>query len=377
MKRVLAYLLLDWNMMRRDRADLLWAFVMPFVFMLFFGNVFRAPDRDPSQQRIALMVRDDDRSILSKTFISLLDSTRFVVSFSDSTGDIRTLHLPAGFQDSVMARRHVEITRIQGKGSDDPTIAGDAGILRALVRFHGALAAADVDSSVPNDSVSARLDAALRVPVQVHMDSRWAGLRGLPSGFRQSVPGNLTMFLLMTTVIGAATSVAVDRNAGTLRRALAGPLSPRLLIACRIVPRFILAIGQMLLLIAGARLFFGWTPGPSWPAFLAVGALFALVCVGLGVFLGSRFSTAPQAAMASWITGMVMGSLGGAWWPLEVVPSGMRTLAHVLPTAWAMDGFHAVSTYGGGLREVTLPLVVLGGMALVSLGFAARELRVK
>jgi ABC-2 type transport system permease protein len=73
---------------------------------------------------------------------------------------------------------------------------------------------------------------------------------------------------------------------------------------------------------------------------------------------------------------MLMSSIGGAWWPLEVVPSWMRAAAHIFPTAWAMDGFHAVATYGGGVREAMLPIVVLLAMAAITLAFAARALRV-
>lgn len=40
-----------------------------------------------------------------------------------------------------------------------------------------------------------------------------------------------------------------------------------------------------------------------------------------------------------------MSSLGGSWWPLEIVPDFMRTLAHMLTiNAWAMDALR--SFYG-------------------------------
>jgi ABC-2 type transport system permease protein len=72
---------------------------------------------------------------------------------------------------------------------------------------------------------------------------------------------------------------------------------------------------------------------------------------------------------------MLMASIGGAWWPLEVVPSWMRTIAHIFPTAWAMDGFHAVATYGGGFREAALPIVVLLAMAAATITVGTRIFR--
>lgn len=64
------------------------------------------------------------------------------------------------------------------------------------------------------------------------------------------------------------------------------------------------------------------------------------------------------------ITMRQAASLGGEWWPLEIVSEWMRSLGHALPTAWAMDGFNNIIIRGLGL-EVVLPEVV------VLLGFAA------
>jgi ABC-type multidrug transport system permease subunit len=79
--------------------------------------------------------------------------------------------------------------------------------------------------------------------------------------------------------------------------------------------------------------------------------------------------------MTAWISALLMAAVGGAWWPLEIVPSWMRTFAHAFPTAWAMDGFHAVTSYGGGIAEVALPLAVLVGMSVVLFAGAVRSLR--
>jgi ABC-type multidrug transport system permease subunit len=53
----------------------------------------------------------------------------------------------------------------------------------------------------------------------------------------------------------------------------------------------------------------------------------------------------------------------------------MRTIAHIFPTAWAMDGFHAVATYGGGFREAALPIVVLLAMAAATITVGTRIFR--
>jgi ABC-type polysaccharide/polyol phosphate export permease len=349
--------------------------IMPFLFMLFFGTIFGGGDsKERENQKLSLRVVDEDRSETSRMLAALFDTTRFEMA-SDSAKAVRTIIIPAGFQDSVLAAHRVNVRRVTHRGDLENELAADAGILRSLIRFHGILAAANPEPAGWSDSSRAKRDAVLQASSPVRVDAAWAG-RGIgPMGFRQSVPGNLTVFVLMSTVIGASTLLVVEKSSGVLRRIAAGPISTPAFLASRIVPRFIVALVQVVILLGGARLFFGYSPGPSPLAFFAVAAAFALTCVGIGTLLGSFLSTVQQAAMSSWISSMLMASIGGAWWPLEVVPSWMRTIAHVFPTAWAMDGFHAVATYGGGFREAALPIFVLLAMATATIAVGTRVFR--
>ena len=41
----------------------------------------------------------------------------------------------------------------------------------------------------------------------------------------------------------------------------------------------------------------------------------------------------------------------------------MRTIGHLSPVAWVMDGFHHVMWYGGGLAEIAPEIGILLGAA--------------
>jgi ABC-type multidrug transport system permease subunit len=43
---------------------------------------------------------------------------------------------------------------------------------------------------------------------------------------------------------------------------------------------------------------------------------------------------------------MVLAALGGAWWPIEVTPGWMQSLAMFLPTGWTMDAMHRLVSFG-------------------------------
>jgi len=44
-----------------------------------------------------------------------------------------------------------------------------------------------------------------------------------------------------------------------------------------------------------------------------------------------------------------LAALGGAWWSLEVVPEWMRTVGHISPVAWAMDGYTSLFFENGDI----------------------------
>ena len=91
--------------------------------------------------------------------------------------------------------------------------------------------------------------------------------------------------------------------------------------------------------------------------------------------LGAALRTSEQVGAIGWILSFIMAILGGCVWPGEFMPDWMRTTAHIFPTAWAMDGFHALITFGKGIEGALLPAAVLIGFGLVYSMLAARFLR--
>ncbi|HLF74938.1 MAG TPA: hypothetical protein VI524_11360, partial [Anaerolineales bacterium] len=55
----------------------------------------------------------------------------------------------------------------------------------------------------------------------------------------------------------------------------------------------------------------------------------------------------------------VFAAMGGAWFPLEVTGKTFATIGHLMPTAWAMDGFQNVIMRGLGFTSVLFPAGML------------------
>lgn len=177
------------------------------------------------------------------------------------------------------------------------------------------------------------------------------------NGFGQSVPGMGATFV-MFTVLGAMVALFRERKEWTLQRLVAMPISRASIIGGKILSFFALGMIQFVVVMV-VGIAFGLNFGSSYLAYLLVAGAFTLAITALAMAIATRIREEGQADMLATMLSMVLASLGGAWWPLEIVPDFMRTVGHISPVAWAMDGFHKLIYFGGGLVDVLPEIAIL------------------
>jgi len=170
--------------------------------------------------------------------------------------------------------------------------------------------------------------------------------------FKQNVPGYAVMFALFTMLSGGGAFLR-EKEMGTFRRLLMAPISRSGILFGKLLPTFITVLLQMSVFFAFGHLVFGMDLGQS-PAGLAMMAVaVAMAATSLSILMAAFVKTEAQLSGASLLVVLAMSSLGGSWWPLEIVPDFMRTLAHIVTiNAWAMDGFKDVIWYGRGVSDI-------------------------
>jgi len=99
------------------------------------------------------------------------------------------------------------------------------------------------------------------------------------------------------------------------------------------------------------------------PPALVVAAVGA--AAGIVSLVAGWARTAEQAQNFQSVVAVAMGILGGTFFPIGG-DSFLATLSLATPHAWFMRGLGDLSG-GGGLEVVARPLVVLAGMAVVTL----------
>lgn len=381
MRRVLAVAVNDLRLTLADRSAVAWTFVLPLVFVGFFGLVFGGgAGQDP---RVTLTVVDADGGRLARFLLDTLASEQLALreirpEQKETTEDkVRTLVIPAGFSRRVLAGEAVTLRLEKEPDTNvEAALVAEARIVAAIARLTGRLVEA-ASSDEPAGSVLGATPAA----DLVRFESSFAGrARVAPIGFQQSLPGNLVMFVLLVALTYGTSQLASERLGGQLRRLVTTPLSRGEIVAGKIGGRLAVAGAQVVVLVAIAWLaerLFGVPIGEDLGGALVVLLVYACAVAPLGVLYGAWFRDPEVGANVGVVSTLVMAALGGCWWPIEVVSRPLQLVALAFPTGWAMRALHGVLAFGDGLTGVVTPLLVLLGFALLFGAAAVRSLRVE
>jgi ABC-type Na+ efflux pump permease subunit len=375
MRAILLLALNDLRRTVRDKPAFIWMLAFPIGMMWFFGSLGSDNSGPPE---IGLTVINHDQGWISTALIEELQDERIdlhIASPDDEGPPVRALVIPAGFTQGVLAGEQ-QVVRLEKspKASTSYSMAAQVHILRAVVRSTGRLVQMSApDASAEQAEVFRELAGQ---PQLVRLAVTTAGEgHPTPGGKAQSIPGMLTMTVLMMTLIYGAVFLTLEKRLGMLRRQVSLPLSRIQLYLGKLVGRLMIASLQICGLLLAGRFLFGLSWGSSPVGLFLVVASYALAVAALSTLLGAILSTAAQASSVGWIVGMVLAALGGCWWPAELMPGWMQTITHALPTTWAMDGFHALISFGYGVEAVLLPATALVGFALLFSLLGAKLLR--
>jgi ABC-2 type transport system permease protein len=372
--KVLRIAFADLKRVAKDRMALLWLLAMPLVMTYVFGSATRGS----GPQATWIPVIDLDRQELSAFFVDQLREEGYWIELKDAAAqtELKTkwpygVVIPAGFSEAILRGRQIKVPLVRGNGTPEKNLEVQSRLLHAIVRFTKGLALADVSHRPWDDASRSALKEALARPQLLTMvRQNHRTLRPPPSGFSQSLPGMLVMFVMQMILTYGGVSLVNDRLGGQLRRLVATPVHPLEAYAAKVLARVMLACVQAgVLLACGAILF--RLPLGDHPLFLLPVVLSLGVVAGcLSVLVGLLCSTEKQVIVVAIFGAMVLSALGGCWWPIELVPETFKTIAMLTPSYWAMHGLQSVLYFGRSNEVILFECPVLLGFATL-LGFAA------
>jgi ABC-2 type transport system permease protein len=161
------------------------------------------------------------------------------------------------------------------------------------------------------------------------------------------VPGILSLAVMSTAMVSLGIATGFERGYGVLKRLGSTPLGRPRLLGAKIVTIVAVELLQAAVLLP-VGLALGWNPGggaTATPGALGAVLLGSAAFAGIGLLLAGTLRAEVNLAAANGLY-LVLLLLGGMIVPLSKLPSGLASLAKLLPAAALSTVLHA--TLGTG-----------------------------
>lgn len=370
----------------RDRSALLIGVVVPLGLAFIFNSIFSGISG--SSDVISLGVVNADHGVASQQFTGHVlpavgRSGLITIHTEPSLARARALAangtlaavivIPAGFSARVQANQPASMQVI---GNVDAPISTQ--IARSIaesyaadlnrVRLSVATAAGTAPLSPAQTQALAAQAAATSAPVSVTDVSAQTRELNQKSFFA----AGMAVFFLFFTVQFGVTSLLEERNDGTLARLLAAPISRASILGAKLLTSFLLGVISMAVLVAATTLLFGATWGnPVGVTVLIVTAIMA--ATGIMALIATLARNAEQAANWQSVVAVILGLIGGTFFPVSQAPGVLSSITFVAPQAWFLRGLGDLR--GGGVSVVWVPALAMLAFAAVTGGLALFRLR--
>jgi len=349
----------DLRLRIRDRSALILGILAPLVLSYIFFLVF-GPATTGQGLGLEFGVVDEDQSEISTSFTSVLEDAASegileLDAFDDRAGADDALEegdvdayflIPQGLEQAVFANQSVTIDVIGDV--DAPTSTQIAASFAE--RFSSGIAASQLAvvtaASVEGTQVTPDFVLSLTQDPSVAgmnyvLADRTATTKQLdaPTYF---AAGMAVFFLFFTVQFGVTGLLEEDRD-GTLARLMAAPIPRVSVVAGKAIVSFLLGMISMGVLAVATSLLMD----ASWGAPLGVALLVVagvLAAVGIMGLVASVAKTPEGAGNLGSIIAVILGMLGGTFFPIAASGGLLASLTYLTPHAWFIRGLADLSS---------------------------------
>ncbi len=338
------------NYMRSTTA-IFFVFIFPLILMLLFGSIFSGS----STSAVPLYVQNLDSSgNMSNTFIDTLNSTHFVdITMIPDNVNIQTyisqhsisaaLLIPANFTSSYLRGNHVDLVYYNNPAVSTSSVAQQAiSVTVQLFNSHFA----------HQNQTIALLSSSVTTHAANYIDFLIPGLIGL---------------VILTSPMFSMTYIVSSYKKDKIFRQLSlTPLTRSEWFLSKFIWYLIIsAISAIMIIAVGVLLFHSSLSLSLYMIpFLVIGVF---MFTSLGILAGSISRSEESASVVGNIITFPMMFLSGTFFPIEIMPGWLQSVAHVLPLFYIIDGLNSVTIYSN-FSSATLDLVVSIAVAAVIFG---------
>ncbi|WP_091404093.1 ABC transporter permease [Aquimarina amphilecti] len=420
MHRFLASIRKEFLLLLRDPGGLIILFLMPIVLVVTVTLIQDATFKSVSSSSINILLVDQDKGKLSDEIKKSFSEIEFLQPISEldnvpltedkarllvASGDYQlAVVIPEGLSDELQNQIDKNITKIleEFEGTvDSLKISGVEEkspsnkvvklyfdpITQETFRSSVIFAVDKLVASIETKSIYEAFEKELGESESLKSFNRdnfvkydqinpsLSGELVLPNSVQHNIPA-WTLFAIFFMILPLSLNLVHEKGQGTFVRLQTTPINYATIIAGKAFLFLLVSLLQFtLILLLGLYVFpklglpvldLGGHLGLLYLVALSSG----LAAIGLGVLLGTVFSSHEQAAPFGAVLVVLLAAIGGVWVPVFAMPDTMQIIAKISPMNWGLEAFYDCFLRKGSLIDILPEIGLLIGFFISTIVIA-------
>ncbi len=338
----------------REKTTMFFTIAFPIILILVFGTIFMSQDN----VGFHLCVQDLDQTTLSAKAIATLERDgKFKITRVDPAANVNqyvrenkvdlVMIIPRGLESSIVQN----VTRKDPKAFVTITYIYDPSSSSVLTKIQ-----------ILN-AVLAGINQKLSGKSPVIRSAETSILTRKYRFIEFFVPGIIAMAVMSLSLFGTVNLNTELRQKGIIRKLSTTPITRTDWILSDILYQFTLAVGSTIAMLLVSYIVFDVRLNlDAWlPAFILLD-VFAFV--GIGMILTRFAREAQSAAAAANAVSFPMMFLSGSFFPVELMPGFLQTIAKILPLYYVNEGLRSAMVFEDDMAALRAAAVI-GAFAAV------------
>ncbi len=366
MKQFISFIQKEFHHIFRDPRSLLLLLLMPVALMVIFGF---AVTNEIKNNKLAILDLSKDatsqklinRFSASPYFdltLTVPENTNLEDIFQKNEAAI-VMVIPAHFNKDLEAE-HTARIQLLADGSDPNTA-------NSLINYASAIIG-DYQQELLNEGQRA---------YQIVPITRLLYNPELKSAFF-FVPGVMGLILMLISAMMTSVSIVKEKELGTMEVLLVSPLKPFMIVLAKAVPYLLIALVNVLTIIALSVWVLGLPVRGSFALLLLESTMFILSCLSLGLLI-STAAQSQQVAMLISLLGLMLPTmmLSGFIFPIENMPMPLQVISNIVPAKWYIRTIKAIMLKGLGFSAVWKENLILICMTIFFLAVSIKRFKIR
>jgi ABC-2 type transport system permease protein len=189
------------------------------------------------------------------------------------------------------------------------------------------------------------------------------------------VPGVMGLVLTLIGTIVSSITVVREKDTGTLEQLLMTPAAEWEILLSKIVPLFVLLMGDVMLALTLGRVIFNLPFRGSFPLFMGLSGLYVFVGISVGILLATLCQSQQQVVLTTFFINLPMVQLSGAIAPIETMPPFFQSLSWFNPLRHYIAIVRGILLKGVGIEALWQNMLMLVAFVVVLFAISTNRFR--